>query len=105
MPQLPIGKQIPFNFPSTGLRNFTLPGTGALLCTKRVGKISGWILDEICEAFDFPACVGGLTVGNVQDCATEHLGGGTKSCGCSASDLGNAMSPINRMFDLTTAER
>jgi len=70
------------------------------VCTARSGndKVVGTD-DDITNTFTFPSCVFGKTVQQILDAANALLGGVANSLGCSATDLNNALSNINVMFD------
>jgi hypothetical protein len=87
-------------FTPSDFGGFTLPADGVPLCTQRAGedKILGTD-DDVFQAFSFPSCVAGLTVNAVIACANQQLGTGSNSCGCTASDLTNALNNINVEFD------
>ena len=87
-------------FTPSGFGGFTLPSAGTLLCTKRSGddKTLGTD-DDVCQAFSYASCVGGKTVQQVIDCANQLLAGDSNTCGCTATELNNALSNANVEFD------
>jgi hypothetical protein len=71
-----------------------------LICTRRSGedKILG-TSDDVCQAFQYPNCVAGLTVSEIKADADAFLSTGISPHGCTASDLNVALDNINNEFD------
>lgn len=95
-----IGPTGDTGFTASGFGGFTLPAAGELVCTQRSGpdKVLGSD-DDICQAFGYANCVAGKTVEEVLACANQQLANGSISCGCTATELNNALSNINVEFD------
>jgi len=91
-------------FTPTGFGGFTIGavsgGSVPLICTRRSGpdKILG-NADDICQAFLYPNCVGGLTVNQIKADADTFLSTGVSPHGCMASQLNVALDNINNEFD------
>lgn len=92
-------------FSASGFGGFTVPGPiggpAPLFCTKRAGsdKTLG-TSDDVCEAFQYPACAAGRTVSAVLAEANNWLVYGTGLGFCTnAGDLNNTLDNFNRQFD------
>jgi hypothetical protein len=91
-------------FTATDFGGFQIPSSGSLVCTKISGadKVLG-TADDVCQAFQYPACTWGQTISNVLDATNAFLASGptcTDSVlGCSATDLNLALTNANEEFD------
>jgi hypothetical protein len=88
-------------FTASGFGGFQIPADGSLVCTKTSGgdKVLG-SGDDVCEAFEYPACTWGQTLDNVLAATNVLLATCTDSVlGCSATDLNRALDNANREFD------
>ncbi|MBI3450201.1 MAG: hypothetical protein HY049_14955 [Acidobacteria bacterium] len=91
-------------FTASGFSGFQIPSSGALVCTKTSGgdKVLG-TGDDVCRAFQYPACTWGQTIGNVLAATNAFLASGPTCAdailGCSATDLNAALTNANEEFD------